>query len=95
MASLHGARFLGVELQDIETIETGKLADLLVLTRNPLDDIRATADIRYVMQAGILYDAETLDEIWPETRAFGSYDWVVPEMLTDDVRPVDYFDRRR
>lgn len=94
VASLHGARFLGVE-QDIGTIETGKLADLLVLTRNPLDDIRATADIRYVMQAGILYDAETLDEIWPETRAFGSYDWVVPEMLTDDVRPVDYFDRRR
>ena len=54
-ASLHGARFLGAE-RDLGSIEVGKLADLIVLNGNPLDDIRNTAAIRYVVKAGLLYD---------------------------------------
>ena len=72
----------------------GKLADVLVLDSNPLDNIRNTLDIAYVMKGGILYDADTLDEIWPEDRPFGDYYWVNPDALKDDVRPVTHWDKR-
>lgn len=93
VASRHGAHFLGAE-RDLGTLEQGKLADLLVLNSNPLADIRNTADIQYVMKGGTLYEAATLDEIWPESRPFGEYYWVDPDALRDDDRPVDYWDRR-
>jgi hypothetical protein len=87
VASLHGAHFLGVE-EDLGSIEEGKLADLLVLERNPLEDIKATAEIRWVMKGGVLYEAETLNEIWPEDRPFGPYYWVDDAALADDVKPI-------
>lgn len=87
VASVHGARFLGA-LEDLGTLEVGKLADLLVLDRNPLDDIRATADIRYVMQGGILRDGMTLDESWPERRPFGPHYWVDEDALRNDDRSI-------
>jgi imidazolonepropionase-like amidohydrolase len=43
----------------------GKIADLIVLNKNPLDDIHNSREIRYVMKDGILYEGDTLDEIWP------------------------------
>src|SRR5688572_22480724 len=72
VASLHGAHFLGAD-QDIGSLETGKLGDLIVLNSNPLENIRNTLDMQYVMKGGVLYDAETLDEVWPERRPFGPY----------------------
>ena len=38
----------------------------MVLNANPLDDILDTANIAMVMKPGTLYDANSLDEIWPE-----------------------------
>ncbi|MBI4499902.1 MAG: amidohydrolase family protein, partial [Gemmatimonadetes bacterium] len=93
IASLHGAIFLGLE-DDLGSITVGKLADLMVLSGNPLDNIRATADLAYVMKAGTLYDANSLDEIWPNPRKYGNKYWIVPEMYTKDVKPVDIWDRR-
>ena len=93
VASLHGALFLGAE-QDIGTIEAGKLADLLVLNANPLDDIRNTTDILYVVQGGIVRDGTTLDEVWPTQAAYGERWWVNPDAWRMDDRPVDYWDRR-
>ena len=65
-------------------IKEGKrseLADLVVLNSNPLDNIRNTTDIRYVVKNGLLYDAETLDMIWP-------YEKKLPPLYWSDREPV-------
>jgi imidazolonepropionase-like amidohydrolase len=49
-ATHNAAEFL--RAKDLGTIERGKWADLLVLNQNPLDDIRNTRQIEFVMIAG-------------------------------------------
>jgi Tol biopolymer transport system component len=93
VASVHGAHFLGAD-KDLGTLETGKLADLMVLNANPLEDIHNTANIAMVMKAGTLYDADTLDEIWPEKKPFGAYYWVNLDQLRNDTRAVDTYDKQ-
>jgi Tol biopolymer transport system component/imidazolonepropionase-like amidohydrolase len=93
VASAHGAHFLGAD-KDLGTLEVGKLADLMVLNANPLDDIHNTANIAMVMKAGMLYDADTLDEIWPEKKPFGAYYWINLDQLRNDTRPVDIYDQK-
>ena len=61
-ATISGARYLGMD-KDLGSIETGKLADLVVLDKNPLEDIRNSDSVRFVMLNGRLYDAKTLNEI--------------------------------
>jgi len=92
LASSHGAHFLGAP-KDLGSIEVGKLADLMVLDSDPLADIRATTDIAWVMKGGVLYDANTLDEVWPQQRPYGAYPWVDSEIFRSDDRPIDYWDR--
>lgn len=92
-ASLHGAHFLGLD-NDLGSIRPGKLADLLVLNGNPLENIRATADIKFVMKSGTLYDATTLDEIWPQVRSYpGDYPGL-RQVLPAGRLPIDFWDRR-
>jgi len=51
MATRNGAAALG-KTDQVGTVEAGKIADLVVLKRNPLDDIRNTRSIDYVFHRG-------------------------------------------
>lgn len=68
VATIMGAEAIGYD-SDLGSIAVGKLADLVVLNRDPLTDIEATQDIDRVMRGGVLYDGFTLDEVWPTPRS--------------------------
>ncbi len=65
-ATMNGAIYLGME-QEIGSLEQGKLADLIVIDGNPLQEIRDTEKVVYTMVNGRLYDAEQMNEV-------GNYD---------------------
>jgi hypothetical protein len=74
VATLDGAFSLGLD-RELGSITRGKIADLVILNANPLDDIKNTANISQVMKEGHLYDATTLDEQWPARRTYGPIPW--------------------
>ncbi len=73
-ATIHGAEAMGLS-QDLGSLEVGKLADLVVLNKNPLDDIHNTNTIRYVMKDGELFEGDTLNEIWPTEKKLAPLWW--------------------
>jgi Tol biopolymer transport system component/imidazolonepropionase-like amidohydrolase len=73
-ATLYGAEAIGYD-QDLGSLEPGKFADLLVLDRDPLADIHNSASIRYVMRNGEMYEADTLNEVWPVRKPLGPMWW--------------------
>ncbi len=61
-ATINPARYFGMEA-DIGSLEPGKLADLVVLDANPLEDIRTSDRVSMIMLDGRLYDSKTLNEV--------------------------------
>ncbi|MFQ5824733.1 MAG: amidohydrolase family protein [bacterium] len=76
-ATLYGAEYIGLD-NDLGSIESGKLADLIVMNKNPLDNIQNSESILYVMKNGRLYDAETMNEIGNHPRKRGRFYWENP-----------------
>jgi imidazolonepropionase-like amidohydrolase/Tol biopolymer transport system component len=68
------ARHLGFA-DDLGTLEEGKLADLVILERNPLEDIRNSDSITHVMQNGRLFEAETMKEVLTGDHPAPDYYW--------------------
>lgn len=73
-ATILGAEGLGLD-QDLGSLEVGKLADFLILDKNPLTDIKNTNSIRYVMKNGRLYEGSSLDEVYPRQQKAPAFDW--------------------
>ncbi len=80
-ATILGAEAIGLD-KDLGSIEAGKLADLVVLNGDPLDDLRSTADVHMVMINGRLYDADSLDQVYPDQVPFPEKYWVESEPAT-------------
>ena len=74
MATLGGAEALGMEDQ-VGSIEPGKLADLIVFSKDPLADIHNTNSVKYVMKNGEMFEGATMDEVWPEQKPLAPLWW--------------------
>lgn len=84
MATIMSANAIGLG-GDLGSLEVGKLADLQVLTSNPLEHLENTVDIEYVMKNGRMYEADTLDEVWPRQRELPTQWWWRVEPPTADA----------
>ncbi len=85
VATINGANYIGMG-DHIGSLETGKLADLIVIDGDPLDNIYNTENVVYTMINGRLYDASTLNQIgnhpqerlpfWWEREGYSEqFDW--------------------
>jgi Tol biopolymer transport system component len=66
-ATVNGSKIIG-RPQDLGSIEPGKLADLVILDKSPLDDIHNSNTVHWVMKNGELFEGDTLNQIWPEQK---------------------------
>ncbi len=76
-ATINGAEYLGMDHQ-IGSIKKGKLADLIVIDGNPLENIRESENVEYTMVNGRLYDAATMNEIGHYDRPRSKFYFELP-----------------
>ena len=76
-ATWRGAWYIGMD-HEIGSLEAGKLADLVVLDANPLDDIHNSEKIAYTMINGRIYDARTMNEVGNRAKERLPFFWETP-----------------
>ncbi|THD66728.1 amidohydrolase [Robertkochia marina] len=74
VATILGAEAIGLD-KDLGSLEAGKLADILIMEKNPLEDLRNTNTLTHVIKNGRVYDANTLNEVAPEEKEAASFLW--------------------
>jgi len=72
--TIEGARYLGME-EHLGSVEAGKLADLVLVDGDPLADITDSDNVRLVIKGGVLYDAATMDRLWPDPAPRQPFVW--------------------
>ena len=73
-ATYNGAYYLGME-DELGSLEKGKLADLVVLDKNPLESIYNTEFTKYTMVNGRLYDTQTMNQVAPDIKERTKFWW--------------------
>lgn len=82
-ATMNGAHYIGMDTE-IGSIEVGKLADLVIMDKNPLENIRNSESISYVVMNGVMYEAATMSvygknngpKFWFQNARYGQeYPW--------------------
>jgi Tol biopolymer transport system component len=66
-ATVNGSKIIG-RPADLGSLEVGKLADLVILDKNPLEDIHNTNSVSWVMKNGELFEGDTLNQVYPEQK---------------------------
>lgn len=66
-ATINGADYIGIA-EHLGSLEAGKLADIIVIDGNPLEDIYQTENVVYTMVNGRLYDSATMNELGNHPR---------------------------
>ncbi|WP_226664026.1 amidohydrolase family protein [Microbulbifer aggregans] len=65
--TIDGARYLGMD-KDLGSLEAGKLADIIVVDGNPLENLRQSENIKYTVINGKVFDAATMNEVNGDER---------------------------
>lgn len=67
IATINGFTHHGLD-HELGSIEKGKLADLVIMTKNPLENIRNTRSIEYVLKNGVVYSGKDASRVYPNPK---------------------------
>ncbi|HHZ98163.1 MAG TPA: hypothetical protein EYN68_01080 [Candidatus Marinimicrobia bacterium] len=68
IATINGFKHHGLDHR-LGSIEPGKLADIVIMTKNPMDNIRNSRSIEYVVKNGIVYSGKNATQEFPRQAA--------------------------
>lgn len=73
-ATINPAIYLAMD-GDVGSLEAGKLADMVIMNANPLEDIRNTDRISHIMLNGRIYEAGELREEFTSDAELNDFYW--------------------
>ena len=73
-ATINGAEYIGVG-DELGSLQKGKLADLIIMDKNPLENIQNTNSVIYTMINGRLFDTSTMNEVGNYNKKRSPFYW--------------------